>query len=374
MKNKAKLLIVDDLPSNIRLLTAILASEYHLFVATNGQAALDIVAKHPIDLLLLDLVMPEMDGFEVCRRMQLAEHARNIPIIIVTAQSTVEEETRALSLGAVDFLSKPISPPVVLARIKSHLGLKHSRELLEQQRRALAEQNEQLQQASQLRDDVERIMRHDLKAPLNAMIGFLDLLQHSLEMDEEQASMFQLVSHGAETLLNMINLSMELFKIEQGTFQLEATTLDLVQLLRKQEKVQQRLLQTKKSRIDLFLEGAAMPAGVPFWVMGEELLCCSLLGNLLKNALEATPAQHPVTVSLWQKDGFGWLAIGNQGTIPAEIQPQFFNKYVTSGKSKGTGLGAYSARLLTLAQGGTISMQSSEQQGTTITLSLPLPE
>ncbi|WP_193771103.1 hybrid sensor histidine kinase/response regulator [Candidatus Magnetaquicoccus inordinatus] len=373
MDNKPKLLIVDDLPSNIRLMTAILASDYHLFVATSGQAALAIVQQHTIDLVLLDLLMPEMDGFEVCRRLQLAEHSRHIPIIIVTAQNSVAEETRALAMGAVDFISKPLSPPVVLARIQTHLGLKHSRELLAMQSRELAKQNEQLLQASQMRDDVERIMRHDLKAPLNAMIGFLDILQQSLELDQEQSEMFYLVSQGAQTLLNMINLSMELFRIEQGTFRLDAAALDLLGLLRRQESFLKRSLQLKGSRICLLLEKEEVCSGQHFWVYGEELLCESLLGNLLKNAVEATPMQQPVTISLWQEGGMGWVSIHNQGMVPAEIRHIFFNKYVTYGKSKGIGLGAYSARLLTQAQGGSIAMHSSESEGTTILFSLPLP-
>ncbi|MEO5332733.1 MAG: response regulator [Magnetococcus sp. YQC-5] len=120
---KQKILIVDDQPENIHILRDLLRSDYNIYFAMNGHDALDIVtAIHP-DLILLDVVMPKLDGFAVCARIKSREETQNIPIIFITAKNSEEDETRALALGAVDFISKPFNPPVVKARVQTHLNL-----------------------------------------------------------------------------------------------------------------------------------------------------------------------------------------------------------------------------------------------------------
>ena len=134
-------LIVDDTPENIDILSAVL-SKYKRKIATNGERALKIVqSDNPPDIILLDVMMPGMDGFEVCRILQSDIKTKNIPIIFITAKSEVEDETKGLELGAVDFITKPISPPIVLARVKNHLELKISRTLLEEKNEELAGRN-----------------------------------------------------------------------------------------------------------------------------------------------------------------------------------------------------------------------------------------
>ncbi len=125
-----KILIVDDTPENIDILGEIL-SEYKKFIATTGERALKIAKEKLPDLILLDIMMPEMDGFEVCRRLKSDNDTKDIPVIFITAKNQVDDEVKGLEIGAVDFISKPISPPVVQARVKSHLELKLSREVLE---------------------------------------------------------------------------------------------------------------------------------------------------------------------------------------------------------------------------------------------------
>jgi len=123
-KNKSLVLIVDDIPENIDHLGSILSQDYKIKVAVNGEKALHIArAKNPPDIILLDIIMPGMDGYEVCRRLKADPKTRDIPIIFVTAKSDESDETKGLKLGAVDYITKPISPPIVLARINTHLTL-----------------------------------------------------------------------------------------------------------------------------------------------------------------------------------------------------------------------------------------------------------
>ncbi len=121
--NKATILVVDDTPENIDVLVGTLKSEYNIMAATNGQMALNIVEAAQPDIILLDVMMPGMDGHEVCRHLKDNYKTRHIPVIFITAKSTVHDETIGLELGAVDYITKPISPPIVRSRVKTHLAL-----------------------------------------------------------------------------------------------------------------------------------------------------------------------------------------------------------------------------------------------------------
>ncbi len=128
---KPTILVVDDTPENLTMMSFLLKDRYKVKVANHGQKALRIAASEPQpDLILLDIMMPEMDGYEVCRQLQQDPQTRNIPIIFLTAKASVEDEEFGLGLGAVDYITKPISPPVVLARVKTHLSLKASADFL----------------------------------------------------------------------------------------------------------------------------------------------------------------------------------------------------------------------------------------------------
>jgi len=127
---KPKLLVVDDQPINIQVMHQVFGADHQVFMATNGAQALSICQDNPPDLVLLDVVMPGMDGFEVCTQLKAHAATRNIPVIFVTAHSDAAQETHGLSVGAVDFISKPVNPAVVRARVKTHLTLKFQSDLL----------------------------------------------------------------------------------------------------------------------------------------------------------------------------------------------------------------------------------------------------
>jgi diguanylate cyclase (GGDEF)-like protein len=129
---KARLLVVDDQPINIRVLTHIFADQYRVFMATGGQQALDFCRQTPPDLVLLDIVMPGVDGYAVCTALKADPATRDIPVIFVTAYTDAAQESQGLEVGAVDFISKPVNPAVVRARVKTHLTLKFQSDLLRQ--------------------------------------------------------------------------------------------------------------------------------------------------------------------------------------------------------------------------------------------------
>src|SRR5205085_6500576 len=124
-------LVVDDTPDNLVLMSGLLKDEFRVKVANSGERALKIaISESPPDLILLDIMMPEMDGYEVCKRLKSYPQTRRIPVIFLTAMTEVEGETRGLAMGAVDYITKPISPPIVLARVRTHLALKAAADFL----------------------------------------------------------------------------------------------------------------------------------------------------------------------------------------------------------------------------------------------------
>jgi CheY-like chemotaxis protein len=132
--DKKTILVVDDAPANIRVVNEILHETYRVKVATNGEKALELASAEPgPDLILLDIVMPGMDGYEVCARLKADPKTRDIPVLFLTGQTEVADETRGFETGAVDYIHKPFSPAVVAARVQTHLALREAREQLERQ-------------------------------------------------------------------------------------------------------------------------------------------------------------------------------------------------------------------------------------------------
>ena len=147
------ILVVDDTPANIDIVTRVLSEHYFVQAAINGKVALKIIDKKPPDLILLDIKMPGMDGYEVCHRLKANEETHDIPIIFLTSMTEVKDETKGLELGAVDYITKPISPPILMERIKNHLELKLARDYLKRQNEDLEEKvSERTHQLEELQD------------------------------------------------------------------------------------------------------------------------------------------------------------------------------------------------------------------------------
>ncbi|MBF0271499.1 MAG: hybrid sensor histidine kinase/response regulator [Magnetococcales bacterium] len=358
-----KILIVDDEPTNLKLLREVLRHEYALVFARNGEELLRLAADGP-DLILLDIMMPDMDGYEACSRLKSHEATRDIPVIFVTARIEIEDEVRGLEVGAVDYLTKPIQGAIVRARVKSHLQLRQAQQIIQKQ-------NEELRNAAKLRDDVEQIVRHDLKGPLNAIIGMPSVLIAEWNLDEEQAKSLQVIEDAGFRMLEMINRSLDLYKMERGSYRVMAKPVDVLLVLRRILSELNRLMNTRKLVMRILVQGRPVQGEERFLVLGEELLCHSMLSNLLKNGVEASPRGEELLVDLTRDQEMAQIRMGNKGSVPEAIRGTFFDKFVTSGKSNGVGLGTYSARLIVNTLGGTIRLDASREGETVIVIRLP---
>ncbi len=245
--------------------------------------------------------------------------------------------------------------------------LRESNDQIAAQAAQLEVQNEYLKENVRLREEVERISRHDLKTPLNSIIAVPRLLREHGQIMREDDELLTMVERAGYRILSMVNLSLDLFKIEQGTYRFRPRAVDLVDLLEKVAADIRSHAATKNVSLRIDSQSPRVYA----WA--EELLCYSIAANLLKNAVEASPEGGVVTISIDAGESVS-LRIHNQGAVPETIRDTFFEKYATAGKSDGTGLGTYSARLMARTQDGEILMHTCEEAGTTLTLHLrPAP-
>jgi len=257
-----------------------------------------------------------------------------------------------------------------LKEVQNRLAEAHAELALKN--RELSRQNELLQENVRLREHVDRIARHDLKTPLNALIGIPPLLP-DYGLNEEGVKLARMMEEAGITMLNMINRTFDLYRLETGTYVLEPADVNLVAVARKAASDVAADVYFADRPVRVLFEERPASEGDCLVIRGEELLCYSILSNLVKNAVEASPPGQEVTVSLGREGEGGGVGITNAGEVPEEIRERFFQKYVTSGKRDGTGLGAYSAMLAVTAHGGRADLDATRPGFTTVTVRFPLP-
>jgi len=364
--SECQVLVVDDTATNLDILVDTLGNDYEVSVAIDGESALESAMDQTPDLVLLDIMMPGIDGYEVCRRLKRNERTRHVPIIFLTAMAEVTDEAKGLALGAVDYITKPFTPDLVKARVHNQLQLKRFRDDLERQNQILIEN-------ARLREDVAHMTRHDLKTPLNAMINIPEMLVKYGNLTPDQSEMLQMIEESGYRMLEIIESSLDLCKMERGEYQLRPVPVNILKMAYQIRGETRNLIHSKGLALEVAVEGRTPAPSDLFEVQGEEMLVYSMLANLIKNAAEASPDSGRIKVNC-QKGiaGFSEVRIHNSGVIPAEIQDRFFEKYATLGKEGGTGLGTYSARLIATAMGGGIRFETSEEKGTELIVWLPV--
>lgn len=349
-RDRGVVMIVDDVDSEIDILVDVLHKDYEVCVAMDGENALEAAAEVCPDLILLDVVMPDMDGYEVCRRLKQDSKTRDIPIIFVTVVSEEGHEATGLQLGAVDYITKPFNRDIVLARVRNHMDLI---------------------EAHRLKEDVNRIISHDMRNELGIIIGYPEILLMGDNLSPDQRKKIEKIRNSSYVLLNMVNLELQLYRMERGLYNFVPSDVDVLKVLHGIMEHREEIRELKSIGVEITVGGRTPEMGKQFLVHSEELLLRSMLSNLVVNAIEASPPGGTVSIDM-HKGEFAWIIIHDEGAIPVEIRERFFDKYVASGKRCGTGLGAYSALLTAKTHGGTIDMRTSEEEGTTISVQLPL--
>jgi two-component system, sensor histidine kinase and response regulator len=362
-----RILVVDDSPDNCFLVQSLLQEEgYHIDVAENGAEALAKIDEFNPDLVLLDAMMPIMDGYEVTRRMRQNKSLPFIPILLITAYDQLSV-ARGLDIGADDFIRKPVEFDELLARVRSLLRLKHS-----------VDERDQI--ARQREDFVSRLT-HDLRTPLVAADRMMSLLTQGAmgDLSTEVEEALDVMARSNGNLLTLVNTLLEVYRYEAGRKTLNFTSVNLPTLAH--EVVEE--LSPLAIHKDLHLE-LVKPTGLdqPLIVQGDRLELRRVLTNLVGNAIKFTDnGSVKVLLSTGQSkpQGSGGvrplvkLAVQDTGPgIPPQEHSTLFESF-TQGQHKrsGSGLGLHLSRRIMEAHEGTIGLTSEVGRGSTFTVALP---
>jgi len=352
------ILIVDDEPTNLQVLGELLKSDYKTRVCRSGAQALDICSKAvKPDLVLLDIMMPEMDGLAVCKALKSNPETEFIPIIFVSALSQTDDVVKGLKLGAVDYITKPIIPEIVFARVQTHINLVVQKE-------KVVKQLDSLIQAARSRDEADQTFYHDLRNPLTAIMTSLSAIQ---ERSPEIEAELDMVADSSKIMSEMLENHNLLKDLEEGNYSKPLVPVTADNVIQRVIEGFAAKANAKQVKVDLDVD----PDHI---YQGDELLSYNMYSNLISNAIDAAPAGSHVKVVSERRGNEIVVSINNQGEVPINIRGQFFSKFTTAGKVDGLGIGAYSAKLCALAQEGRIQLNIKEGQGTTLILYLKVPE
>jgi len=369
-------LVVDDDQRNVRLMESILrGSGYQVVKAYNGEDALRLVETAPPDMLLLDVMMPRMSGFELCQKLKDRYETRLLPIIMVTALNALEDKVQALEYGADDFLSKPINKVELLAKVRSVLRVKALHDELEKNRLEIEKKNQKLIRMEGFKESMMQMVVHDLKNPLASIMGNVQLIQMSEETvnPARLKELLQRTQESARQLMRMILNILQIGKLEEQKMPLNLERVTLRHLA--QENVDEM---TGLSARDNIRVENRVPPDLPSPLADRELIS-RVIANLLNNAFKHTPGGGQVIIDARREEDAVVLTVSDTGEgIPEDLQPRIFEKFVggESDTSKrmlyDSGLGLTFCRLAVECHGGSIWLKSKPGEGTTVFISLAL--
>ena len=358
-----KILVVEDEAGIRNNLTTLLRLEgYTILDAANGRIGLEQARAHLPDLILSDVMMPELDGYSMLEQLRADPVTESIPLVFLTARSDRSDMRRGMNLGANDYLGKPFTRVELLDAIKATFKRNNTHE------------NKALKQAISTLEDVGRIAQHDLKTPLGSLAAAPALLRAGRSMSAQEEAVLSMMELAANRAIRLVNLSLDIYRMETGTYLFRPEIVDLSAVVN--AVVMDLAAQAQSKQIQITTQGHEPTV----YVAAEDSLCYSIIANLTKNAVEAAPDGSVVRIHL-HNDPRVRLVIHNQGSVPESMRGNFFAKYASSGKAGGSGLGTYSSHLLAQVQGGSLTMETSEAGGTCLTLELqgaadakPVPE
>ncbi len=374
----AKILIVDDEEKNIKLLEGILAPEnYQVVAASCGEEALKQIKDHRPDLVLLDVMMPGISGFDVCRQLKRNEQTRSIPVVMVTALKENEHRICALESGADDFLNKPVDQTEMLIRIKSLLRIKSYHDELLDSWREIAAKNEILVELEKIKEGLTHMIIHDLRNPLGALIGHVQLLM----LEEQNLSRDQLRSltscfRFCRELDDMIQSLLDIHKMEEGKLGLKKEKIHFGDVI--DQTICQLTPRANQKHITL---NCHKPDSLPTVAIDHSLMN-RVIANLLNNAIRHTPPDGTVTITAQHPHDNRCLHIQVEDTgdgLAPEYHHKVFDKFEQPRlKRKGvkvgsSGLGLAFCKLAVEAHGGRIWVESQgEGKGANFQFTVPL--
>ena len=362
-----KLLVVDDVQTNVLLLKALLGKEgYGILVANNGQEALEVIRNENPDLILLDVMMPGMDGFEVAERLKSEEFRCEIPIIFLTALDDTQSIVNGFKLGVGDFISKPFRKEELMVRIKHQLSLVAARRIIE-------EKNEELRKTIAGRDKMYSVIAHDLRSPMASMKMLLNTIMMSVEKDKIDPDIFDMLEMSnktSEEVFSLLDNLLKWTKSQLGKLTVIPQKLDISGLADGVVEVMNSVAEVKHIKL-------IRTDHESFFVYVDIEMIKSILRNLISNAVKFSNPDSEIKVGIKAEDGKVIISVTDSVKgIKKEDQHKLlkdsthFTTYGTNSE-EGSGLGLLLCRDFARKNGGELWFESEENLGSVFSFSLP---
>jgi two-component system sensor histidine kinase/response regulator len=359
-KSTFNILIVDDVPRNIQIVGNILRKEgYQIAFAQNGKAALERVHSDKFDLILLDIMMPEMDGFEVCEKIVNDPVTSDIPVIFLTAKADIDSTIKGFSLGAVDYITKPFNGVELLARVETHLALKRSREVLAETNAA--------------KDKFYSIIAHDLKNPVGAFKNVSYFLNDEYDnlTDEEKREFILMMRDSSKNLVDLLENLLQWSRSQTGRINFQPDIVDISSLV--QSNIDLMKMTADKKNIKLINN-----FDKSITIFADMNMINTVLRNLISNAIKFTPFDGSITIDYDMDDESIKVKVRDTGVgiSPENIEKIFKidSTHTTAGtqNESGTGLGLILCREFIEKHGGEMNVESEINKGSEFYFTLPI--
>jgi len=375
MPKPVRLLVVDDKPTNISLLFEFLSQQgYEVLVAEEGETALDIARYEQPALILLDIMMPTMDGFETCHQLKINPKTAEIPVIFMTALSEAGDKVHGFAMGAVDYITKPFNHDELLSRIHTHVTLQQLQRDLQHKNQELMEKNAQLVQLNEEKNQFLSLAGRDFKHPLTTIDSTCELLKHHLKelTHEDIAQCLSVIETSSKQMHDLVCELMEVQALEVGRKVLHLMPID-IQLMVSMVLARYEQRAAEKT-ISVYYE----PVAQPFMAMVDEKAIYQVLDNLVSNAIKYSPVKKSIWVRLYQDNQQVCCEVQDEGPgLSSADQQRLFQKFTRltprpTAEESSTGLGLFIVKRLVEAMHGQVWCHSTLDQGTTFCVALPV--
>lgn len=370
------ILIVDDEPNNLKVLYNLLTEhDYEVRAARDGQTAITAAQDDTPDLILLDIKMPQMDGYEVCRRLKADPNTAAVPVIFISALNQVTDIVEAFQVGGVDYITKPFQFEEVLARVHTHLTLMHQGQHLALQKEQIEamrrKDRERFKKVAQMRENFVRAAAHDLKNPLGIVMGYADMMlrMDTVRSDPRLRRIAEEIGHSSDNMLDLVTDMLEIMHLQS----LQRLTLEDVEWgAFLEEELHKHQLHAHERDIEIEL---VKPQAVLYQALDKQHMQRAL-DNLVSNAIKYSPNNTTVTVQVTRDDEAVALEVRDEGYgIAQEMIHQLFDPFfrapLAGKRIEGTGLGLAIVKEIVEQHGGHISVESQLGHGSTFRVHLP---
>ncbi len=369
--DKGNILIVDDAPSSLHLLSTMLGNlGYGVRCAKSGTMALMAVAVEYPDLILLDIHMPDMDGYQVCEKLKADEYTGKIPVIFLSALNETIDKVKAFQSGGADYITKPFQMDEVLARIENQLNLQRLYRELQQAKADALKALEQEKELNRLKSEFVAMVSHDFRTPLTSIQGFAELIRCGDRMPPMEVinRYVDKINAAINHLLYLLDKILLIGSIEAGKMECQPLSINL-------ETFCQELIDTLQSSVAIQRPIRFVCNNPATDVALDPALLQQILTNLLSNAIKYSAADSPVDLTVNYQRDFISFQVRDQGIgIPSENQSHLFEAFYRGSnvrEIKGTGLGLAVVKQCVDAHRGHIELTSQVGAGTTVTVTLP---